>query len=147
MSSFFSSGVLVSRSAQPATALFLLAGLIGAPMALAETGSRVAPEQDLAATPLATEISVPAPSSTETSIPETAAADIPEEVLRAELILGARSPIDGKPLSAAEYAALQAEWQTTPPQPPQVSRSIEKTVNLLKLRKFVKTFFPFAPIK
>jgi hypothetical protein len=73
--------------------------------------------------------------------------EIPEEVLRMELILGARSPIDGKPLSAAEYAELQAQWQTAPPQPVPVARSVEKTVNLLKLRKFLKTFFPFAPIK
>jgi hypothetical protein len=73
--------------------------------------------------------------------------DLPEEVLRTEIILGARSPIDGKPLSAAEYAELQATWATVPPQPPQVSRGVEKTVNLLKLRKFLKTFFPFVPIK
>ncbi len=73
--------------------------------------------------------------------------DLPEEVLRTEIILGARSPIDGKPLSAAEYAELQAAWATVPPQPPQVSRGVEKTVNLLKLRKFLKTFFPFVPLK
>ncbi len=32
--------------------------------------------------------------------------DIPEEVLRAEIITEARSPIDGKPLSAIEFAEL-----------------------------------------
>jgi ribosomal protein L30/L7E len=73
--------------------------------------------------------------------------DIPEEVLRTEIILGARSPIDGKPLSAADYAALQAEWAVVPPQPLQVSRGVRKTINLLKLRKFLKTFAPFVPIK
>jgi hypothetical protein len=73
--------------------------------------------------------------------------DLPEEVLRTEIILGARSPVDGQPLSAADYAALQAEWAIIPPQPPQVSRGVEKTINLIKLRKFLKTFFPFVPIK
>jgi hypothetical protein len=32
--------------------------------------------------------------------------DIPEEVLRSEIIIEARSPIDGKPLSANEFAEL-----------------------------------------
>jgi hypothetical protein len=32
--------------------------------------------------------------------------DIPEEILRAEIIVEARSPIDGKPLSATEFAEL-----------------------------------------
>ncbi len=73
--------------------------------------------------------------------------DIPEEVLRTEIILGARSPIDGKPLSAADYAALKAEWAVVPPQPLQVSRGVRKTINLIKLRKFLKTFAPFVPIK
>jgi hypothetical protein len=34
------------------------------------------------------------------------ATDIPEEVLRAEIITEARSPIDGKALSASEFAEL-----------------------------------------
>lgn len=34
--------------------------------------------------------------------------DIPEEILRTEIILEGRSPLDGKPLSAAEYAELEA---------------------------------------
>ncbi len=32
--------------------------------------------------------------------------DLPEEVLRSEIITEARSPIDGKPLSAADFAEL-----------------------------------------
>ena len=35
--------------------------------------------------------------------------DIPEEVLVTEIILEARSPLNGEPLSAAEYAQLQDE--------------------------------------
>ncbi len=44
----------------------------------------------------------------------SSAVDIPEEVLRAEIITEARSPIDGKPLSAIEFAelVLQIERQS-----------------------------------
>ncbi|PSN10682.1 hypothetical protein C7271_25645, partial [filamentous cyanobacterium CCP5] len=37
--------------------------------------------------------------------------DTPEEILRTEVIVEARSPLTGEPLSVAEYAALQAELQ------------------------------------
>jgi hypothetical protein len=37
--------------------------------------------------------------------------DIPEEVLRAEIITEARSPIDGKALSAVEFAELVVNTQ------------------------------------
>ena len=73
--------------------------------------------------------------------------DKPEEVLRAEIITGARSPIDGKPISASEYAQLQTELQEPGPSRPQVGRSLEKNLNLLRLRKFIKTFFPFLPVR
>ena len=72
--------------------------------------------------------------------------DKPEEVLRAEIITGARSPIDGKPISASEYAQLQAALQEPGPSRPHVGRSLEKNLNLLRLRKFIKTFFPFLPV-
>lgn len=72
--------------------------------------------------------------------------DKPEEVLRTEIITGARSPLDGKPISASEYARLQAELQEPGPSRPVVGRSLEKNLNLLRLRKFLKTFFPFLPV-
>ncbi|MBE9214358.1 hypothetical protein IQ247_17060 [Plectonema cf. radiosum LEGE 06105] len=68
--------------------------------------------------------------------------DIPEEILRTEIIIEARSPIDGKPLSPAEYAQLQAELKTRP-YPPQLSPKVRDTVFLLRLRKILKTIFPF----
>ncbi len=37
--------------------------------------------------------------------------DTPEEILRTQIIIEARSPIDGKPLNAAEYIQLQAPLQ------------------------------------
>lgn len=75
------------------------------------------------------------------------AEDHPEEVLRAQIITGARSPITGKPMTAAEYAQLQTELQTPPPTRVEVEPKLRRTVGLLKLRKFLKTFFPFIPIK
>jgi hypothetical protein len=73
--------------------------------------------------------------------------DTPEEVLRAEIITGARSPIDGSPLTAAEYAQLQAKLSTAPPEKIELSPKIRRNIGLLRLRKFIKTFFPFIPIR
>jgi hypothetical protein len=73
------------------------------------------------------------------------ASDIPEEVLRTEIILEARSPVDGKPLTAAEYAELQAKLQTRPT-PPKLNPQVRDTIFLLRLRRTLRTFFPFLPI-
>ncbi len=67
--------------------------------------------------------------------------DTPEEILRTEIILEARSPIDGKPLTAAEYAELEvklAERGT----PPQVSADIQHTIFLLRLLKLIRIITP-----
>jgi len=73
------------------------------------------------------------------------AIEIPEEVLRTEIIIEARSPIDGKPLNAAEYAELQAQLQIRP-NPPKLSPKVRETVFLLRLRQLIRTFAPFLPI-
>lgn len=75
--------------------------------------------------------------------------DPPEEVLRTEIITEARSPIDGKPLTAAEYAQLQAELQQAPPARPEtlVSPETRQLIGLLRLRKFIRTVFPFIPLR
>ena len=73
--------------------------------------------------------------------------DIPEEILRQEIILDARSPFDGSPLTATEYAELQVEIERLNEVPPTVSPKLQKLVGLLKLRKFIKTFIPIIPIK
>jgi hypothetical protein len=75
------------------------------------------------------------------------ATEIPEEVLRTEIILEGRSPIDGKPLTAAEYAELQAEIAEANQVEPEVPSDLKNLVGLLKLRKFIKTVLPFFPIK
>ncbi len=71
--------------------------------------------------------------------------DIPEEVLRTEIITEARSPIDGKPLTAAEYAQLKAELEERSA-PPQVSQKIGRLIFLLRLRQLIRTVAPFAPL-
>jgi hypothetical protein len=70
--------------------------------------------------------------------------DIPEEILRTEIILAARSPIDGKILTPAEYAELQAQIQISPP--PRLSSGIRDKIFLLQLRKALLQLFPFLSI-
>jgi hypothetical protein len=69
--------------------------------------------------------------------------DIPEEILRTEIIIEARSPVDGKPLTPAEYAELQAQLEAGPPLEPKLSSQVRETIELLRLRRFIRTFFPF----
>jgi hypothetical protein len=68
--------------------------------------------------------------------------DVPEEVLRTQIITEARSPIDGKPLTAAEYAqlkALLAERST----PPELTPKIRQLLFLLRLRQLLRIVTPF----
>ncbi|MBW4662659.1 MAG: hypothetical protein KME01_00385 [Chroococcus sp. CMT-3BRIN-NPC107] len=70
--------------------------------------------------------------------------EIPEEVLRTEIIVAANSPIDGKPLTAAQYAELQVQLQDAPPL--KLSPKVRETIFLLRLRQLIRTFAPFLPI-
>jgi hypothetical protein len=82
----------------------------------------------------------PIPAKASNPPPE---ADIPEEVLRAEIIIEARSPIDGKALSATEFAELVANTKqqldldnasaaiTNP--------KFKETLFLLRLRSFLRS--------
>ncbi|HEY9597386.1 MAG TPA: hypothetical protein V6D33_06920 [Cyanophyceae cyanobacterium] len=67
--------------------------------------------------------------------------DVPEEVLRTAIITEARSPIDGKPLTAAEYAQLQAHLAERA-FPPQLDPKIRELIFLLRLRHFLRTITP-----
>ena len=70
--------------------------------------------------------------------------EVPEEVLRTRVILEARSPIDGQPLSAAEYAQLQEHLQDvndTGIVPPDWGQLIL----LLQVRRVVRPILPFIP--
>ncbi len=72
--------------------------------------------------------------------------DIPEEVLRAEIYAEARSPKDGKLLSAAEYIELnQLLRESIDNIPPRflVSDKLQRLIDLLKLRKLIRQVIPF----
>jgi hypothetical protein len=73
--------------------------------------------------------------------------DVPEEILRAEIYTEARSPVDGKLLTAAEYIELTEEIASLDNLPPQsfVSPQLRKLVELLRLRKLLRQFIPFIP--
>ena len=70
------------------------------------------------------------------------AEDVPEEVLRSEIILEGRSPVDGEPLSAAEYEELKAQLAQAGLDP-EIDPDIQQLIFLLQLRKFFKTIIPF----
>jgi hypothetical protein len=69
--------------------------------------------------------------------------DIPEEVLRAEIITEARSPIDGKALSATEFAELvvTAKQQIERDDAALVTNKskVKETLFLLRLRGFLRS--------
>ncbi|NEO69636.1 hypothetical protein [Moorena sp. SIO3H5] len=68
--------------------------------------------------------------------------DLPEEVLRTEIIIEARSPLDGKPMSPAEYAQLQdAIAQRSIP--PGLDPQIRELIFLLQLSDLFRTILPF----
>jgi hypothetical protein len=68
--------------------------------------------------------------------------DVPEEVLRTEIITQARSPIDGKPLTAAEYAQLKAQLAERST-PVEINSKFRQLIFLLNLRHFLRTITPF----
>ena len=69
--------------------------------------------------------------------------DVPEEVLREEVILQGRSPIDGSPLSPVEYAELEQELSQAPDDSLAVSPDLQSLVFQLKLLRFLKDIVPF----
>ncbi|NET08757.1 MAG: hypothetical protein F6K09_14985 [Merismopedia sp. SIO2A8] len=68
--------------------------------------------------------------------------DTPEEVLRAEIILDARSPVDGEDLTASEYAALQAAL-AEPGNPESLNSETRQLIFLLEIRQFLNIVLPF----
>ncbi|MBE9110149.1 hypothetical protein IQ273_12080 [Nodosilinea sp. LEGE 07298] len=70
--------------------------------------------------------------------------EIPEEILRTEVITEARSPIDGKPISAADYAALQARLRD-PNTEVIVNSDIASLIQLLQFRRVLRPILPFLP--
>ena len=68
--------------------------------------------------------------------------EIPEEVLRTEIITQARSPLTGERLSASQYAELQARLAQSP-FPPELDSKVRQIIFLLQIRKLVETINPF----
>jgi len=72
--------------------------------------------------------------------------DVPEEILRTEIYTTARSPVDGKLLTAKEYIELREDLEEQIAKlPPEslVSQKVRDTIDALKLRKFIRQFLPF----
>lgn len=67
--------------------------------------------------------------------------DIPEEVLRTEIILEARSPVDGEPLTAAEYAVLQEDLAAQD-RVPELPSDVQHTIFLLRILRTIRVFSP-----
>jgi hypothetical protein len=70
-------------------------------------------------------------------------ADIPEEVLRAEIITEARSPINGKALSATDFAELVVNTKQQLDRDDAIAATtnpkFKETVFLLRLRGFLRS--------
>jgi hypothetical protein len=69
--------------------------------------------------------------------------DQPEEIQRTEIITEARSPVDGKPLTAAQYAQLQAQLQARRQTPGVLNPQVRRTITLLRLRQGIRSVAPF----
>ncbi|AFZ48343.1 hypothetical protein Cyast_2397 [Cyanobacterium stanieri PCC 7202] len=67
--------------------------------------------------------------------------EIPEEILRTEIIVEGRSPLDNEPLSAQEYAQLQQSLRESP-YAPVLNEDVRHTIFLLQLLKMFRTFNP-----
>ena len=72
------------------------------------------------------------------------AEDVPEEILRTEIIFEARSPLDGTPISPADYAQLQAELAAAQTSPT-LNADIRRNIFLLQVRRVLKPIIPFIP--
>ena len=69
--------------------------------------------------------------------------DLPEEVLRSQIILEGRSPITGAPLTAAERASLEASLTANVNADVELSPQVRQAIWLLSVRKGTRLVFPF----
>jgi hypothetical protein len=69
--------------------------------------------------------------------------DQPEEIQRTEIITTARSPVNGKPLTAAEYAELQTQLQARRQTPAVLNPGLRRLITLLRLRQGIRSVAPF----
>lgn len=73
--------------------------------------------------------------------------DLAEEILRAEIYTEARSPVDGRFLSAKEYVELQEDLGKLDGATAAflVSPKLRELIELLKLRRTIRQIIPFLP--
>lgn len=69
--------------------------------------------------------------------------DKPEEIQRTEIITEARSPLDSKPLTAAEYAELQAQIQARRQTTVVLNPGLRQLITQLRVRQGIRSVFPF----
>jgi len=82
---------------------------------------------------------LPNPAST---LAQPMTEEVPEEVLRTEIITAARSSLTGEPLSAAEYATLEEDLQTQQGLP-EADPAVARLLLLIQLRQLAEPVFPF----
>jgi hypothetical protein len=68
--------------------------------------------------------------------------EIPEEILRTEVIVEARSPLTGELISAADYAILQDRLRD-PNIETVVDPDLADLIQLLRLRRIFRPILPF----
>lgn len=74
---------------------------------------------------------------------EIGAQDIPEEMLQTQIAIEANSPLTGLQQSANNHAKEQKRLQVTAVEvPPRLAPSIYRSVELLRLRKLLKSILP-----
>jgi hypothetical protein len=70
--------------------------------------------------------------------------DIPEEILQNSLLWEATSPIDSAAVNTQTYAVIEENLRLTPENvPARINPRLKQTVDLLRLRKLLKTVVPF----
>ena len=75
---------------------------------------------------------------------ETAAQDVPEEMLQTQITTEANSSLTGLAQSANDKAKAQKQLQVVAAEvPPRLAPSIYRAVDLLRLRKLLKSLLPF----
>ncbi len=68
--------------------------------------------------------------------------DVPEEVLRTEMILEGRSPLDGSLMTPEAYALLEEALRHNQIHPLEIDSELQSLVFQLKLLNLLKTILP-----
>ncbi len=67
--------------------------------------------------------------------------DIPEEILRIQIITEGRSIVNGEPLTASEYAQLETELAQSK-YPPEIAAKLRHLIFLLRIRQMIMILNP-----